>query len=116
MKVTSFHVTNFAGFHPVWPIIEFSMAPTGEAKDEHMNSFIKCMVVLVGEILYVDNTAMIATLSVTEYQSLHIGSKADVPTNFTKLGKYVMISGGSWVFNKKTKGSNDVYAWFRLKS
>ena len=41
---------------------------------------------------------------------------ADLPTNFTKLGKYVMISGGSWVFNKKEKGSNDVYTRFRLKS
>jgi hypothetical protein len=27
-----------------------------------------------------------------------------------------MISGGSWVFNKKEKGSNNVYARFRLKS
>jgi hypothetical protein len=27
-----------------------------------------------------------------------------------------MISGGSWVFNKKAKGSNDVYARFHLKS
>ena len=27
-----------------------------------------------------------------------------------------MISGGSWVFNKKEKGSNDVYGQFRLKS
>jgi hypothetical protein len=27
-----------------------------------------------------------------------------------------MISGGSWVFDKKEKGSNDVYACFRLKS
>jgi hypothetical protein len=27
-----------------------------------------------------------------------------------------MISGGSWVFNKKEKGSNDVYGCFRLKS
>ena len=26
-----------------------------------------------------------------------------------------MISGSSWVFNKKAKGSNDVYARFRLK-
>jgi hypothetical protein len=28
MKETSFHVTDFAGLYPVWPIIEFSMAPT----------------------------------------------------------------------------------------
>jgi hypothetical protein len=27
-----------------------------------------------------------------------------------------MISGGSWVFNKKKRGNNDVYARFRLKS
>jgi hypothetical protein len=27
-----------------------------------------------------------------------------------------MISGGSWVFNKKEKGNNNVYARFRLKS
>jgi hypothetical protein len=27
-----------------------------------------------------------------------------------------MISGGSWVFNKKAKGSNDIYAQFRLES
>jgi hypothetical protein len=27
-----------------------------------------------------------------------------------------MISGGSWVFDKKAKGSNEVYARFRLKS
>ena len=27
-----------------------------------------------------------------------------------------MISGGSWVFNKKEKGSSDVYARFCLKS
>ncbi len=36
--------------------------------------------------------------------------------NFTKLGKHIMISGGSWVCSKKEKGSNDFYTWFRLKS
>ncbi len=45
-----------------------------------------------------------------------ISNKADLPTNFTKLGNYIMICGGSWVFNKKKKGSNDVYAHFRLNS
>jgi hypothetical protein len=45
-----------------------------------------------------------------------ITDKATIPTNFTKLGKWVMLSGGSWVFNKKDKGSNDVYARFRFKS
>ncbi len=36
--------------------------------------------------------------------------------NFTKLGKHIMISGGSWVFNKKESGNNNLYARFRLKS
>ncbi len=44
-----------------------------------------------------------------------ITDKATIPTNFTKLGKWVMLSGGSWVFNKKDKGSNNVYARFCLK-
>ena len=34
LKKTCFHVSGFAGLYPMWPIIEFSMAPTGEAKDE----------------------------------------------------------------------------------
>ncbi len=95
MKETSYHVTDFAGLYPVWPIIEFLMAPTGEAKDDRMNSFTKCMVALLGEILYVDDTAKIATISIMENESSYIGSKEDLPTNFTKLGQYIMISRGS---------------------
>jgi hypothetical protein len=41
--------------------------------------------------------------------------KASIPTSFMKLGKWVMLSGGSWVFNKKDKGNNDIYAIFCLK-
>jgi hypothetical protein len=59
---------------------------------------------------------MIATISITEDESSYISSKENIPTNFTKLGKYAMISSGSWVFNKKEKGNNDVHARFRLKS
>ncbi len=47
MKETSYHVSGFARLYPVWPIIEFSMAPTGAAKDERMNSFIKCVTALL---------------------------------------------------------------------
>jgi hypothetical protein len=32
------------------------------------------------------------------------------------LSRWVMLSGGSWVFNRKERGSNDIYARFRLKS
>ena len=41
----------------MWPIIEFSMAPTGEAKDDRMDSFVKCVAALFGKILYIDDTA-----------------------------------------------------------
>ncbi len=82
-----------------------------------MNSFSMCIVRLLEEILHVDNMAIIAYLTITDdNQANFISSKADLHTNFTKLGKYIMISSGSWVFNKKEKGSNDVYACFRLKS
>jgi hypothetical protein len=60
MKMASYHVTDFAGLYPVWPIIEFLMVPTGETKEDRMNSFIKCVVALFGEILYVNDIAMIA--------------------------------------------------------
>jgi hypothetical protein len=49
MKKTSYHVTDFAGLYPIWPIIEFSMAPTGEAKKDRMNLFVKCVAALFGE-------------------------------------------------------------------
>jgi hypothetical protein len=116
MQETSYHVTDFARLYPVWPIIKFSMAPTRSAKNKRMNLLTKCVTALLGEILYVDDTAKIATILITDDKSHYISSKADLPTNFTKLGQHVMISGGSWVFNEKEKGSNNVYARFRLKS
>ena len=45
-----------------------------------------------------------------------ISNKARLPSNFTKLGKWIMINGGSWVFNKKDKGNSNTYARFCLKS
>jgi hypothetical protein len=60
---------------------------------------------------------MIAPIAITDdNSSSYISSKADIPTNFTKLRKHIMISGGSWVFNKKETGNNDVYGRFCLKS
>ena len=93
------------------------MSPTGGMKDERMASFVRCVTALFGEMLYVDETAMIAPIDITDKNEAHfIKSKADMPSNFTKLARNIMISGGSWVFNKKEKGSNDVYGRFRLKS
>jgi hypothetical protein len=117
LKETAYHVIDFAGFYPIWPIVEFSMVPTGASKDERMVSFTKCVTALLGEMLHVDDTAMIAPIDINDNDNKHfIKTKTDIPSNFTKLGKHIMISGGSWVFNKKEKGSNDVYGRFRLKS
>jgi hypothetical protein len=95
------------------------MAPTGATKGDRMTSFIKCMTALlgVGEMLYMDDTAMITPINITNnHEASFIKTKVDLPTNFTKLGKHIMISGSSWVFNKKEKGSNDIHTRFRLKS
>ncbi len=110
----AYHVMDLAGFYPVWPIVEFLMVPTGASKEER---FIRCVTALLGEMLYVDDTAMIAPIDITDNKVAHfIKSKMDIPSNFTKLGKHIMISSSSWVFNKKDKGSNNVYGRFRLKS
>ena len=60
---------------------------------------------------------MIAPINITDDEEANfIKTKTDIPSNFTKLGKHIMISDSSWVFNKKEKGSNNVYGRFRLKS
>jgi hypothetical protein len=113
----SFYVEDFAGLFPVWLIIELAMSPTGQTKDERMTQFVKCITSLFGEILIVDKQAAIAPIVISNNLQEHmITDKATIPTNFTKLGKWVMLSGRSWVFKKKDKGSNNVYARFRLKS
>ncbi len=86
MKETSYHVTDCAGLYPVWPIIEFSMAPTGAAKDKKINLFTKCVTALLGEILCVDDTAKIATISITDNKSHYISFKADLPTTSLSWG------------------------------
>ncbi len=72
LKETAYHVMDFAGFYLIWPIVEFSMAPTGASKDKRMVSFIKCVTTLLGEMLYVTDTAMIApieSLTTTQHTS-----------------------------------------------
>jgi hypothetical protein len=116
-EVHSFYLKDFAGLFSVWPIIELAISPTGQSKDERMTQFVKCVTSLFGEILIVDKRAAIAPIAISnDCQEDMILDKASIPTNFTKLGKWVMLSGGSWVFNKKDKGSNDVYVRFCLKS
>ena len=48
------------------------MAPTGDTKDDQMNSFIKCVAALFGKILYVNDTARIATILITGEDSDYI--------------------------------------------
>ncbi len=78
--------------------------------------FVKCITSLFGEMLYIDNMAAIALLKITNNnKENYITDKAKLPLNFMILGKWIMISGGSWVFNKKEKGSSNVYVQFCLK-
>jgi hypothetical protein len=49
MEETSYHVIDFAGLYPIWPIVEFSMSPTGNTKDKRMSSLTKCITALLGK-------------------------------------------------------------------
>ncbi len=51
----------------------------------------KCVTALLGEILYIDDTAKIATILITDDKLYYISLKTDLPTNFTKLGQNIMI-------------------------
>jgi hypothetical protein len=65
----------------------------------------------------VDEKAAIAPIAISnDLVEDMITDKMNIPSNYTKLSKWVMLSGGSWVFNKKERGSNDIYARFRLRS
>jgi len=112
-----FHVEDFVGLFPSWPIIELSIIPTGNTKDERMTNFVRCFAALLAEIKHVDASAAIAPINIyDDDKDNFIVDRASLPDNFTKLGKWLMISGGSWVFEKKEKGNGEVYARFRLKS
>jgi hypothetical protein len=89
----AFHVEDFIGLYPAWPIVEVAISPTGNSKEERINMFVKCITGLFGEILHVDNTACIALLEFTDdNEDNYISNKAKLPSNFTKLGKWIMIS------------------------
>ncbi len=105
---------DFAGLFPVWPIVKFALAPSSASKEKRMTQYVRCISALFGEILLVDEKAAIAPIEITndKVEDL-ITDKANIPSNFTKHGKWLMMSGGSWVFNK---ANNDVYACFCIKS
>ncbi len=105
MEETSYHAINFTGLYPIWPIVEFSMSPTGNTKDERMSLFTKCITALLGKMLYVNNKARIAPIAITDNDGAsYILDKANLPTNFTKLGKHIMISGEAG-YSIKKRGS-----------
>ena len=64
-----------------------------------------CFAALLTEIKHVDASTAIAPINIYDNDnSNYITDRASLPDNFTKLGKWLMISGGSWVFDKKEKG------------
>ncbi len=116
--VYGYHIEDFFGLFPAWPIIKLALTPTGQTMDKKMNQFVRCISSLFGEILLVDEKAAIAPIAISnDNPEDMILDKANIPLNYTKLSRWVMLSGGSWVFNKKDRGkSNDIYARFCLKS
>ncbi len=76
--------------------------------------FVRCVAALLGEILLVDEKAAIAPIKITnDKKEDMLTNKMDIPDNYTKLGKWLLLSGGSWVFNK---ANSDAYSPFRIKS
>ena len=52
----------------------------------------------LGEILLVDEKAAIAPIEITnDKKEDMLSNKTDIPDNYTKLGKMLLLSGGSWV-------------------
>jgi hypothetical protein len=109
-----FNVKDFIGLLPIWPIVELTLTPSGASKDKRMTQYVQCILALFGKILLVNEKAAIAPIKITNNKPKDmITDKANILTNFTKLGRWLMLSGGSWVFNK---ANNDVYGRFCLKS
>ncbi len=82
-----------------------------------MTSFVRCFASLLAEIKHVDVSAAIAPINIYDNDKANcISDRSSLPDNFTKLGKWLMISRGSWVFDKKEKGNGKVFARFHLKS
>jgi hypothetical protein len=99
--LTEFHVEDFAGLFPIWPIVKLTLAPSGASKDKRMTQYVHTVLALFGKILFVDEKAAIAPIKImNDKPEDMITDKANIPTNFTKLSRWLMLSGGSWVFNK----------------
>jgi hypothetical protein len=106
-------VEDFSGLFPVWPIIKFNISLCGNTKDEMMNQYVWGLSAIFREILIVNKKATIAPVEIMNNKAKDIiTNRPKIPTNFTKLGKWLSMSGGSWVFNKK---ESNVYAHLRLK-
>ena len=79
-----------------------------------MTQYVRCVSALLGEILLVDKKAAITPINTTNDKKEDlITDKANIPNNFTKLGKWPMLSGGTWVFNK---ANSNAYGCFHIKS
>jgi hypothetical protein len=112
--VTEYIVEDFVGLFPIWQIVGFTLSPSGASKDKLMTQYVCCVLALFGEILLVDEKAAIAPIKVANNkQEDMITDSSKIPGDFTKLGKWLMMSGGSWAFNKN---DSDLYAQFWLKS
>jgi hypothetical protein len=65
-------------------IIEIAISLSGNTKDDMMNHFMKCCASLFAEVLYVDDSAAIAPIEITnDTEDSYITDKVNLPMNFT---------------------------------
>lgn len=111
----SYHVHEFAGKHIKYPVIEMSYRPPSLVANENMDDFVKLMQGLFAEIKIADELATIVPHNYRNDDSDQvIAKKPDIVNNFTKLRKWIVIQGGSWVFSPCAGKVNDVYVRFRI--
>ncbi len=60
-----FHIEDFVGLYPAWPITELTISPSSDTKDDMINHFVKCCASLFAKILYVDDSTVIAPIEIT---------------------------------------------------
>ncbi len=83
-----FHVEDFVGLFPSWPIVEMLITQTGSTKDERMTNFVRCFASLLAEIKHVNAAAAIAPINIHDNDKANfITDRSSLPENFTKLGK-----------------------------
>jgi hypothetical protein len=79
-----------------------------------MTQYVHFVSTLYAQILLVDKKAAIAPIKITNDKKKDMmAERSEIPRHFMKIGKWLMMKGGCWVFNEK---DSNIYDCFWLKS